>query len=95
MVTKFRLRSAPQIAGHHDLQELARTYYQVFRARTKVQHSLINHCLPLYFPEMHRYWCTTRNEWFVRFLLELLVEYRFLLNPVSCAPLVIAEDSEP
>ncbi|KGU81429.1 transposase family protein [Burkholderia pseudomallei MSHR543] len=60
----------PQIAGHHDLQELAKTYYQVSRARTKVQHSLINHSLPLYFPEMHRYWCTTRNEWFLRFLLE-------------------------
>jgi hypothetical protein len=58
------------IAGHHDLQELAKTYYQVSRARTKVQHSLINHCLPLYFPEMHRYWATTRNEWFVRFLLQ-------------------------
>nr|WP_279609995.1 transposase [Burkholderia contaminans] len=55
----------PQIAGHHELQELAKTYCQVSRARTKVQHSLINHCLPLYFPEMHRYWCTTRNEWFV------------------------------
>ncbi len=60
----------PMIAGHHDLQELAKTYYQVSRARTKVQHSLINHCLPLYFPEMHRYWATTRNEWFVRFLLQ-------------------------
>jgi transposase len=40
----------PLIAGHHDLQELAKTYYQVSRARTKVQHSLINHCLPLYEP---------------------------------------------
>lgn len=60
----------PMLAGNHDLQELAKTYYQVSRARTKVQHSLINHCLPLYFPEMHRYWATTRNEWFVRFLLE-------------------------
>ncbi|AIP54815.1 transposase, IS111A/IS1328/IS1533 [Burkholderia pseudomallei] len=60
----------PQIAGHHDLQELAKTYHQVSRARTKVQHSLINHSLPLYIPEMHHYWCTTRNEWFVRFLLE-------------------------
>ncbi|WP_428840568.1 hypothetical protein [Burkholderia vietnamiensis] len=47
----------PQIAGHHDLQELAKTYYQVSRARTKVQPSLINHSLPLYFPKMHRYWC--------------------------------------
>jgi hypothetical protein len=35
----------PQIAGHHDLQELSKTYYQVSRARTKVQHSLINHSL--------------------------------------------------
>ncbi|OMR77009.1 hypothetical protein AQ727_17315 [Burkholderia pseudomallei] len=49
----------PQIAGHHDLQELAKTYHQVSRARTKVQHSLINHSLPLYIPEMHHYWCTS------------------------------------
>lgn len=60
----------PLLTGNHDLQELAKTYYQVSRARTKVQYSLINHCLPLYFPEMHRYWATTRNEWFIRFLLQ-------------------------
>jgi transposase len=60
----------PMFAGNHDLQELAKTYYQVSRARTKVQHSLINHSLPLYFPEMHRYWATTRNNWFVSFLLK-------------------------
>lgn len=60
----------PMLAGTHDLQELAKTYYQVSRARTKAQHSLVNHGLPLYFPEMHRYWATTRNEWFVRFLLK-------------------------
>jgi len=60
----------PMVAGIHDLQELAKTYYQVSRARTKAQHSLVNHGLPLYFPEMHRYWATTRNEWFIRFLLE-------------------------
>ena len=59
----------PMLAGHHDLQELAKTYYQISKARTKLQHSLINRCLPLYFPEMHRYWATTRNDWFVRFLL--------------------------
>jgi len=40
----------PMLAGNHDLQKLAKRYYQVSRARTKVQHSLINHCLPLYFP---------------------------------------------
>jgi len=60
----------PMVVGTHDLQELAKTYYQVSRARTNVQHSLINHGLPLYFPEMHRYWATTRNEWFIRFLLQ-------------------------
>lgn len=65
----------PMVAGTHDLQELAKTYFQVSRARTKVQHSLINHGLPLYFPEMHRYWSTTRNEWFVRFLLEFPTPY--------------------
>jgi len=42
----------PMIAGQHDLQELSKTYYQVSRARTKVQHSIINHHVPLYFPEM-------------------------------------------
>lgn len=60
----------PMLAGNHDLQELAKTYYQVSRARTKVQHALINHYLPLYFPEMHRYWATSRNAWFIRFLLQ-------------------------
>lgn len=60
----------PMVAGTHDLQELAKTYYQVSRARTKAQHALVNHGLPLYFPEMHRYWASTRNEWFIRFLLE-------------------------
>jgi hypothetical protein len=33
----------PMVVGTHDLQELAKTYYQVSRARTKVQRSLINH----------------------------------------------------
>jgi transposase len=60
----------PMLAGHHDLQELSKTYYQVSRARTKVQHSIINHHVPLYFPEMLKYWHCTRSEWCVRFLLQ-------------------------
>ena len=44
----YRQHLDSQLAGHHDLLELAKTYYQVSRARTKVQHSRINHCLPLY-----------------------------------------------
>ena len=72
----------------HDLQELAKTYYQVSRARTKVQHSLINHGLTLYFPEMHRYWCTTRNDWFVRFLLQFPTPAH--VRSLSCAEFVDA-----
>jgi len=60
----------PMLAGVHDIQELSKTYYQVSQARTKLQHSLINRSLPLFFPEMDRYWCTTGTEWFVRFLLQ-------------------------
>lgn len=60
----------PMVAGHHDLQELSKTYYQITRARTKVLHAIINHHLPLYFPEMQRYWQTTRIEWWLRFMLE-------------------------
>lgn len=55
----------PMVAGHHDLQELSKTYYQVTRARTKVLHAIVNHHLPLYFPEMQRYWQTTRIGWWL------------------------------
>ncbi len=60
----------PMIAGHHDLQELSKTYYQVSRARTKVQHSIINHHVPLYFPEMMKFWACTRSQWWTRFMIE-------------------------
>jgi transposase len=60
----------PMIAGHHDLQELSKTYYQVSRARTRVQHSIINHHVPLYFPEMLKYWTCTRSDWWIRFLIQ-------------------------
>lgn len=59
----------PMLAGHHDIQELSKTYYQISRARTKVQHAIINHHLPLYFPEMYKYWTSTRNEWWVKFMI--------------------------
>lgn len=60
----------PLMAGHHDLQELSKTYYQITRARTKVLHAIVNHHLPLYFPEMQRYWSTTRIDWWLRFMIE-------------------------
>src|SRR5215467_11122994 len=58
----------PLLAGDHDLQELAKTYYQIMLARKRLADSLINHYLPLYFPDMGRYWESTRVEWFVEFL---------------------------
>lgn len=59
----------PLMAGNHDWQELAGLYYQITLARTRVQHSLLTHYLPLYFPEMDQYWSTTRADWFIRLLL--------------------------
>jgi len=37
-------------------------------ARKRLADSLLNHYLPLYFPEIARYWESTRVEWFVAFL---------------------------
>ena len=59
----------PLIAGTHDLQELANTYFQITLTRMRLQHSLLLHYIPLYFPEFARYWNSTRSEWFIRFLL--------------------------
>lgn len=58
----------PLLAGDHDVQELAKTYQQITRTRKRLADSLLNHYLPLYFPEMARYWESTRAEWFVDFL---------------------------
>ena len=58
----------PLLAGHHDLQELAKSYGHVALACKRLADSLLNHYLPLHFPEMARYWELTRVEWFVAFL---------------------------
>lgn len=59
----------PLFSGSHDWQELSNTYFQITLARTRLQHSLLLHHMPLYFPEFLRYWYSTRSEWFIRFLL--------------------------
>ena len=60
----------PLLAGDHDLQELSKTYQQITLARKRLADSLLNHYLPLYFPEMARYWESTRVAWFVAFLMQ-------------------------
>jgi|SRR5580704_8625901 hypothetical protein len=63
----------PLVANVHELQELSKTYFQFVLARTRVQHSILTHYLPLYFPEIGRYWHTNRTEWFIRFLVRFPV----------------------
>jgi transposase len=58
----------PLMNGFHDWQELSNTYFHITLARTRLQHSLLLHHLPLYFPEFTRYWYSTRSAWFIRFL---------------------------
>lgn len=51
----------PIVAGWNDVQEVSKTYWQLTPMRTRVQHSLLTHYLPLYWPEVARYWHTSRR----------------------------------
>jgi transposase len=59
----------PLMTGHLDLQEMANTYQQVSLRKVRLQHSLVAHHLPLYFPEAERYLHSSRAEWFTALLL--------------------------
>lgn len=59
----------PLIVGHHDIQELSKTYYHVTLSRTRLQHSILTHYVPLYFPEMGKWWNSTRSEWWINYML--------------------------
>ena len=59
----------PLVTGHQDLQEMANTYQQVSLRKVRLQHSLLTHHLPLYFPEAERYLHSSRAEWFTELLL--------------------------
>ena len=59
----------PIKSGFHDIQELSKTYYHITLSRTRLQHSILTHYLPLYFPEMGKFWNSTRSEWWINFLL--------------------------
>ncbi len=41
----------PLMAGHHGLQELSKTHYQISLARTRLQHSLLTHYCRCTFPK--------------------------------------------
>jgi transposase len=59
----------PLVTGHLDVQEMANTYQQVSQRKVRLQHHLVTHHLPLYFPEAERYLHSSRAEWFTQLLL--------------------------
>jgi transposase len=61
----------PLVHAVNDLQELAQTHGQVSLRKVQVQHSIMTHYLPLYFPEADRYYTNSRAQWFTHLL------YRF------------------
>jgi len=58
----------PLVSGHHDLQEMANTYQQVSLRKVRLQHAIVTHHLPLYFPEAERYLHSSRAQWFTNVL---------------------------
>jgi transposase len=53
-----------------DIQELSNTYYQISLARSRCYHSLLNHYLTLYFPEVEKYHHNSRSQWLYKLLLK-------------------------
>ncbi len=58
----------PLVHAMNDLQELAQTHYQISLRKGQVQHSIMTHYLPLYFPEAERYYTNSRAQWFTQLL---------------------------
>jgi len=54
-------------------KEILKTYVQVTLARTRLQHSILTHYLPLYWPEFARYWHSSGAGWFASFLIRFPV----------------------
>ena len=58
----------PLVAGINDVQELSKTHEAISRAKTEIQHRILTHYLPLYFPEIDRFRGNSRSDWFFAFL---------------------------
>jgi len=50
----------------NDLQELSNTYATIAFRRTQLLHSIKNHYIALYFPEIEKFMNSTRSVWFTR-----------------------------
>ena len=58
----------PIRAGINDVQELSKTDEAIAKAKTEIQHRILTHYLPLYFPEVERFRGSSRSDWFFAFL---------------------------
>lgn len=58
----------PLRAGINDIQELSKTHEAIANAKTEIQHRILTHYLPLYFPEIDRFRGNSRSDWFFAFL---------------------------
>ncbi len=54
----------PVVAGNNDLQELSNTHAQLSKRRTRLQNSIVNHFLAIYFPEIEPFMKSSRAHWF-------------------------------
>jgi transposase len=54
----------------NDIKEICGTYYQISLRKVRLYHTIVNHFLPLYFPEVEKYLHNSRSEWFFNFLFK-------------------------
>lgn len=59
----------PLIHQYNDLQELSKTHDQISLRKVRVQHAIFTHYVPLYFPEVQKYFQASRAQWFSSLLL--------------------------
>lgn len=58
----------PLVNHTHYFQQLSLTYAQVAMEKARMQHRLLTHYLPLYFPEIERHYHASRSLWLLDFL---------------------------
>jgi hypothetical protein len=58
----------PLIHGINELQEMSKTHFQISLHKVRLQHSILTHYLPLYFPEAEKYMTSSRAQWFTHLL---------------------------
>ena len=58
----------PLIHEINELQELSKTHFQISLHKVRIQHSILTHYLPLYFPEAEKYMKSTRAQWFTHLI---------------------------